>query len=95
MIVIMGGGLAGLATALQLGETEHVILEREGEPGGLCRSRRIGDFIFDYTGHLLHLRDPEIISLVDRLLPGAFAEIERLSRARLGLRLAGRSPHHI
>ena len=72
MIVIIGGGLAGLSTAFHLGEREHLVLERESEAGGLCRSRRVGDFVFDYTGHLLHLRDPEIIGLVDRLLPGAF-----------------------
>ena len=82
MIVIIGGGLAGLATALRLGDVDHLVLERETEPGGLCRSRTIDGFTFDYTGHLLHLRDPEIIALVDELLPGAFRKIERRAAIR-------------
>jgi len=67
MIVILGGGLAGLATAHFLGEIPNVVLEAEGIPGGLCRSRVIDGFVFDYTGHLLHLRDPRAEKLVDEL----------------------------
>lgn len=80
MILILGGGLAGLSTAYHLGRlggAEHLVLERESEPGGLCRTRRAGGFLFDYTGHLLHLRDPEIIALVEDLLPGRLAVSSR------------------
>ena len=77
MVVIIGGGLAGLSTAYHLGDTEYVVLESEGTPGGLCRSREIDGFIFDYTGHLLHLRDPRAIELVEDLLPGGLAETTR------------------
>ena len=77
MIVILGGGLAGMATAWFLGDTPHVVLESEAVPGGLCRSREIDGFLFDYTGHLLHLRDPRIMTLMDDLLPGAFDVTER------------------
>ena len=77
MIVILGGGLAGLATAKFLGATPHVVLEADARPGGLCRSRRVGEFVFDYTGHLLHLRDPRAIALAEELWPGAFEVIER------------------
>src|SRR6185295_5934017 len=49
----------------------------ESRPGGLCRSRKVGEFVFDYTGHLLHLRDPRAIALSDELWPGAFDVIER------------------
>lgn len=82
MIVILGGGLAGLATARFLGTTPHVVLEAEAEPGGLCRSRRVDGFTFDYTGHLLHLRDPRIVALVEELLPGALETIERRAAIR-------------
>lgn len=77
MIVILGGGLAGLATAHFLGGRPHVVLEAEETPGGLCRSRNVRGFLFDYTGHLLHLRDPRIAALMDAMLPGAFETIER------------------
>ena len=82
MILILGGGLAGMSTAYHLGSVDHLVLEAESEPGGLCRTREIGGFAFDYTGHLLHLRDERAIALVDRLLPGAFDVIERRARIR-------------
>jgi len=82
MILILGGGLAGMSTAMHLGESEHLVLEAETTPGGLCRTREVDGFHFDYTGHLLHLRDERIIRLVDELLPGAFELVERESRIR-------------
>lgn len=69
MIVILGGGLAGLSAGYHLGRREHLILEREERPGGLCRSVVVDGFTFDLTGHLLHLRDERVRQLVDRLLP--------------------------
>jgi len=87
LIVIIGAGLAGLSAACHLAGRERIVLEREPEPGGLCRSRRVGEFTFDLTGHLLHLRDPEVIALVDRLLPGVFREIERAAAIRSSGRL--------
>lgn len=56
MIVILGAGIAGLAAAARLaaGGEPFLLLEREGEAGGLCRSYREGPFSFDYSGHFLH-----------------------------------------
>jgi protoporphyrinogen oxidase len=82
MIVILGGGLAGLSTGYHLGEVPHVVFERDDAPGGLCRSRTVAGFVFDYTGHLLHVRDPRAVALVDSLLPGAFRVVERQARIR-------------
>jgi len=83
MVVIIGGGLAGMSLAYHLGDRPHVVLEAEETPGGLCRTREIDGFLFDYTGHLLHLRDDRIVSLVDDLLPGAFRLVERQARIRM------------
>ncbi len=77
MILILGGGLAGMSTAYHLGDVQHLVLEAEATPGGLCRTREVAGFHFDYTGHLLHLRDERIVRLVDSLLPGAFNTVER------------------
>lgn len=83
MIVILGGGPAGLSAAWQLArrlpDEPRVVLEREGAAGGLCRSRRVGEFTFDYTGHYLHLRDPETIAFVDGLLGERLDRLERRS----------------
>ncbi len=82
MILILGGGLAGLSLAYHLGERRHLVLEAEEEPGGLCRTREVDGFHFDRTGHLLHLRDPRAIALVDELSPGVFREISRRAFVR-------------
>jgi protoporphyrinogen oxidase len=70
MIIIVGAGLAGLSTAYHLSGASYRLYERELEVGGLCRSYRKDGFTFDYTGHLLHFRQPDIKALVERLLAG-------------------------
>jgi len=76
-VVILGGGLTGLSAGLHLDDVESVILERDAEPGGLCRTFAEEGFTFDCTGHLLHLREPRYRDLVERLAPGAFVPHER------------------
>ncbi|MFQ5877312.1 MAG: protoporphyrinogen/coproporphyrinogen oxidase [Acidobacteriota bacterium] len=76
-MVILGAGLSGLSTACHLDGIPSVVLEREPEVGGLCRTRVEDGFVFDCTGHLLHLRDAGVRGLVDRILPEAFARHER------------------
>jgi protoporphyrinogen oxidase len=59
--LIVGGGLTGLVAAerLESNGTPATVLEREAEPGGACRSLSVDGFVFDYTGHLLHVGRPE------------------------------------
>lgn len=81
-IVILGGGLAGLSTALHLkkaGYDNYHIFEKESRIGGLTRSEIVNGFTFDYTGHLLHFKDPEIKELVLGLLGDNIGFIERNS----------------
>lgn len=79
-VLILGGGLAGLSAAYHLeGVRPAVLLEREDRLGGLTRSFRVNGFIFDITGHLLHLRRPSVRALIDQLLPHDWASVERHS----------------
>lgn len=77
MVLILGAGLAGLTAADQLHDTDRLVLEREAEVGGLCRSFREDGFTFDCTGHLLHLRRPEIKAYASELLPDGWLELQR------------------
>lgn len=87
MIVILGGGLTGMSAAWHLSRLlpgePRAILEQEPEPGGLCRSRTIQGFIFDATGHYLHLRDPLISAWVHQLMDGNLVEVERQSQIQI------------
>ncbi len=77
-VLILGGGLAGLSTAVFL-RRPWVLVEKEARVGGKTRTEVLhGGFHFDATGHWLHLRDPEIQTLVtERWLPGGLVRIER------------------
>ncbi len=79
MILIIGAGLAGLSTAYHLSDRPYRIVEKEKEAGGLCRSYRMDGFTFDWTGHLLHFRQPAIRELVERLLAGQLEQHSRRS----------------
>lgn len=69
-IIILGAGLAGLSAAwhLQKKGIDCQIFEKEPEAGGLCRSRKINNFIFDSSGHLLHFKHKYSFNLVKSLL---------------------------
>ena len=77
--LILGAGLTGLSAAFHLGSGFRIV-ERDDRPGGFTRTESLDGFLFDVTGHWLHLRDPSVRSLVDRLMPGAFVTIERVAR---------------
>jgi protoporphyrinogen oxidase len=82
-ILILGGGLTGLSTALHLPATSPWLLfEREERVGGHARTDVVDGFCFDKTGHWLHLRDPGMQGLVRRLLPGTSPDNELVQVAR-------------
>ncbi|MFA5156522.1 MAG: FAD-dependent oxidoreductase [Candidatus Omnitrophota bacterium] len=78
-IIILGAGLAGLSAAWHLERRgiEPVIFEREKEVGGLCHSKSISGFVFDYSGHLLHFKTRYVFDLIKRLLGHNLVEHRR------------------
>ncbi len=80
-IVVAGAGLAGLSAAwhLQKKGIECLVFEKEAEPGGLCRSKKIGGFTFDYDGHLLHFKHRYVFDLVRGLFGDDLVKHERSS----------------
>jgi protoporphyrinogen oxidase len=71
-----------MSAAYHLGDRPHLVLEGESQPGGLCRTRVVDGYHFDYTGHLLHLRDPRAIRLVEEFYPDVFDDVGRVARIR-------------
>lgn len=70
-IVIIGAGLTGLSAAYHLekrGFTDYLLVEKDLTIGGLCRSVKQDGFTFDYTGHLLHTKDPYFQTLISELV---------------------------
>jgi protoporphyrinogen oxidase len=77
MIAIIGGGLTGLSIGYHLKKRPYQIFEQEKTPGGLCRSTKVEDFTFDYTGHLLHARDQKTHRLLKKILSDQLQQISR------------------
>ncbi len=72
-VAVLGGGLTGLSAGLHLERAglSYRLFERDAVPGGHATTIEEGGFRFDRTGHLLHLRDPEMQALALELLPSA------------------------
>lgn len=71
--LILGAGPAGLTIANKLkqrGETDFLVLEKEREAGGLCRSTNIDGSPFDIGGgHFLDVRRPEVNKFLFGFMP--------------------------
>ena len=85
--LILGGGPAGLTLAnflLQHGEDDFLLLEKESEVGGLCRSRDIDRAPLDIGGgHFLDTRRPHVCEFLFQFLPQSeWSLYERNSKIR-------------
>ena len=71
--IILGAGPAGLTFANKLkqsGETDFIVLERESEAGGLCRSQDVDGSAFDIGGgHFLDVRRPKVNEFLFKFMP--------------------------
>lgn len=56
--LIIGAGISGLTFANYL-KKDYLIVEKENEVGGYCRTIKKGDFIWDYAGHFFHFNTEE------------------------------------
>jgi len=79
-VIVVGGGLAGLSCALELGR-DCILIEAQDRLGGLCRTDLVDGFSFDWTGHWLHARDPEMRKAIEeRWLAGNLLTVARRAR---------------
>jgi protoporphyrinogen oxidase len=80
-VAILGAGLTGMSAAYHLGQAgvPHRIFERLPRHGGHAVTVEEDGYRFDRTGHLLHLRDPEMRRLALGWLGGDALEIRRRS----------------
>ena len=67
-IVIIGGGLAGLAAAYKLSDSnEIIIVEKESDLGGMATSYHIDDYYIEKYYHHIFRGDTEILQLIGEL----------------------------
>jgi protoporphyrinogen oxidase len=89
--VVIGAGMSGLGFANWWRErhpgADVVVLEREAEPGGYCRTVARDGFVWDYSGHFFHFKDPSIEAWLRARMPG---QDVRTVVKRSSIRYAGR-----
>ncbi len=86
--LILGGGPSGLTLAnalIQKGENSVLLIEKESEAGGLCRSADVDGWALDTGGgHFLDVRRPEVCDFLFRFMGKDEWDLyERDSRIRL------------
>jgi protoporphyrinogen oxidase len=89
--VVIGAGVSGLGFANwwreRHGDARVVVLEAEAEPGGYCRTVARDGFVWDYSGHFFHFKEPAIEAWLRARMGG---QVVRTVIRRSAIRYAGR-----
>src|SRR6202165_4020918 len=86
-VFIIGAGPAGLTAAYCLTEQMRSVAVIEKDPvyvGGISRTVRYKDFLFDIGGHRFFSKAKDVVDLWHEILPDDFIERPRLSRIFYG-----------
>src|ERR1700716_2879725 len=86
-IFVIGAGPAGLTTAYCLTKETPSVIVIEKDPvyvGGISRTVRHGNFLFDIGGHRFFSKAKEVVELWLEILPDDFITRPRLSRIYYG-----------
>ena len=59
-ILIVGGGITGISLASFLGDSDYLIVDKDSELGGYCKTTIRNGFVWDYSGHFFHFTNPTI-----------------------------------
>lgn len=60
MDLIIGAGISGLTYANFCNHNDYLILEKDNEIGGYCKTVKRDGFTWDYSGHFFHFQNNEI-----------------------------------
>lgn len=58
--LIIGSGITGLSYANNIKDQDYLIIEKENEIGGYCRTIYQNGFVWDYAGHFFHFKTKEL-----------------------------------
>lgn len=77
--LILGGGITGISFA-NFYKGDFLILEKESELGGYCRTTLVGDYVWDYSGHFFHFRDSEIEKFITKNITCKIHKVKKKSK---------------
>jgi protoporphyrinogen oxidase len=80
--LVVGAGISGLAFANEV-KGRVLVVEREAEAGGYCRTVHKDGFTWDYSGHFFHFQRPDIDAWMRARMPkDAVRTIVKRTRVR-------------
>jgi len=68
--LVVGAGISGLAACAFSKERDYLVLERDLEIGGYCKTVKQAGFTWDYSGHFFHFKHREIEQWLRDRMPG-------------------------
>jgi len=86
-VLILGAGVTGISMGSFLGGRDYIILEREGTAGGYCKTTIQDGFVWDYSGHFFHFRDPEIKNYILENIDCEIFTVQKKSHVHYGGKL--------
>ena len=57
MDLIIGAGISGLSYANFCGHNDYLIIDKDSEIGGYCKTIKQDGFTWDYSGHFFHFQN--------------------------------------
>ena len=83
MDLIIGAGISGLAYANFCGHEDFLVIEKDSEIGGYCKTIKQDGFVWDYSGHFFHFKDQEIKNyLISRMDAQEILEVTKSSKIK-------------
>ena len=77
MDLIIGAGISGISYA-NFTDNDYLIIEQSSSPGGYCKTTYQDGFVWDYSGHFFHFRQPEIEAYVCKnIAPEILRHVEK------------------
>lgn len=77
MDLIIGAGVTGISYA-NFTNNDFLIIEKEKEVGGYCRTIERSGFVWDYSGHFFHFQNPEVEKYVCKNIdPSLLLRVEK------------------
>src|SRR5580698_1806594 len=79
-LLVVGAGISGLSVCAFGAEQDYLVLERDAEIGGYCKTVKRDGFTWDYSGHFFHFKHPDVEAwLRARMVGQKIVSIEKKS----------------
>lgn len=74
--IIIGAGITGLSYGY-FTKRPFILFEASDSAGGLCRSVKEDGFTFDCSGHFVHIKNPEIKTIIEKITGRKLLTVKR------------------